>query len=765
MADQIKDIIDSLAKDISSDVGNMNEDELYTISTDFDKILNDALKVFNSSAFDGDGFIKKMRDLDLGSKNKDVIKNVLNDLKHEYVDLSALNQSELLLRRDMYNICTQMPEMRDVIYVIRDSIIECNVATGEVSRSITFENHDNNAALEAQVKEIEIQHDLLMAIKNFIVPNGLMAGELYVHIVPYAKLFAELELMRDMKNINTTGFAQGFRESVPSDIVENFHESKSLYSDNNLKIIMESVSPITKVDSNDIYKINKSNDSNISNDNFPKECVKNILENIHVCNGTSVMMEEMGAHALRDVIIKDYMNNNLVKSSSNTDHFTEAITGSRFSGSIFGNIDQDDVDIKNYANIKGCYVKYLNSLRMVPIRADRKVIGYYYTTTTMDLALNPAQPNGIIDLSYQNYTRDRNLVDTLASMIIKSFDKQMLEKNIKLKNEIAEIIMAHKFSEGRLSFIYIPENEVVRIVLNEDEDGRGHGVIEPTLFPARMYLLLNMYNLLYILNNNTTRIHYLRSSGLNKDYASQIQRQMRKLQARRITVDDVYSYQGVLNKVGGIGEVVLPAGRGDYKAIETDTIEAVSNPFNVEFLEQQRRQAISGTGVPHLLVINAIDEVDFAKTLEMANARFLSTVSSYKIDFNRGITKLYQLLMKYSTNMEDDVIHSFRFQFNAIKQQDLNITTEMINNFNTLFETVSTVYYSKDELEDENGKPTAKQMHLRRELAKEYLPQLDFDKLDEIIKKVNVNATDDVLQKRVSDIKITDDEIKELTKK
>lgn len=765
MADQIKDIIDSLAKDISSDVGNMNEDELYTISTDFDKILNDALKVFNSSAFDGDGFIKKMRDLDLGSKNKDVIKNVLNDLKHEYVDLSALNQSELLLRRDMYNICTQMPEMRDVIYVIRDSIIECNVATGEVSRSITFENHDNNAALEAQVKEIEIQHDLLMAIKNFIVPNGLMAGELYIHIVPYAKLFAELELMRDMKNINTTGFAQGFRESVPSDIVENFHESKSLYSDNNLKIIMESVSPITKVDSNDIYKINKSNDSNISNDNFPKECVKNILENIHVCNGTSVMMEEMGAHALRDVIIKDYMNNNLVKSSSNTDHFTEAITGSRFSGSIFGNIDQDDVDIKNYANIKGCYVKYLNSLRMVPIRADRKVIGYYYTTTTMDLALNPAQPNGIIDLSYQNYTRDRNLVDTLASMIIKSFDKQMLEKNIKLKNEIAEIIMAHKFSEGRLSFIYIPENEVVRIVLNEDEDGRGHGVIEPTLFPARMYLLLNMYNLLYILNNNTTRIHYLRSSGLNKDYASQIQRQMRKLQARRITVDDVYSYQGVLNKVGGIGEVVLPAGRGDYKAIETDTIEAVSNPFNVEFLEQQRRQAISGTGVPHLLVINAIDEVDFAKTLEMANARFLSTVSSYKIDFNRGITKLYQLLMKYSTNMEDDVIHSFRFQFNAIKQQDLNITTEMINNFNTLFETVSTVYYSKDELEDENGKPTAKQMHLRRELAKEYLPQLDFDKLDEIIKKVDVNATDDVLQKRVSDIKITDDEIKELTKK
>ena len=789
MPDNTSKIVDELSNDISANVGNQHEDELSAISNSFDKTLNEALKVFNSSTFDNDGFIKNMRNLELDKKDKDMVKNVLNTLKNEYIDVSAINQSELLMRRDMYNICTQMPEMRDVIYVIRDAIIECNVSTGEVSRNITFENHTDNGSYEAQAKEIEVHHDLLMAIKNFIVPNTLMAGEMYIHVVPYAKLFAELEAIKELKqpgssntgkvqqgykesvNIKKTDGMKAFRESVPQEVLKSFTESKSLYNDGNFKAILESVSPVTKVESADVYKINESTITNTPSttattpDNVSKTEIKTLLENIHVCNGSSVLMEEMGVEGLRDFLFEDYKQNVPKKATNKETHFSEAMSSNGIGGSIFSNIDDDDIQLKSYSHIRGCYVKYLDGLRVAPIRMDRKIIGYYYVTTTNDLTTNVTQPKGIVDLSFQSYTRDKNLVDNLASMIIKSFDKKMLEKNIKLKGEIAEVIMAHKFSEGRLSFIYIPENEVVRIVINEDENGRGHGVIEPTLFPARMYLMLNLYNMLYVLNNNTTRVHYLRSSGMNKDYAAQIQRTMRKFQSRRITVDDIYSYTGAVNKVGGMGEMVLPAGRGDYKALETDTIEAVNNPINVEFLEQQRRQAISGTGVPHLLVINAIDEVDFAKTLEMANTRFLSTVSSYKIDFNRGLNKLYQLLMKYSTEMGDDAIQSFRFQFNAIKQQELNITADMVTNFNAMFELVSTVYYSKEDMEDEKGSPTPKQKHLKRELAKEYLPQLDFDRLDEVIKRVNVAAGDDILQDRVSKINISDQDLAEVQEK
>lgn len=775
-----QEIIDQLQRSISSDVGNNQEDEIDAISSQFDKTLSSALKVFNSNIFDNDGFIKRMRDLELDDKkDKTMVKNVLNNLRTDYVNVESINQNELLMRRDIYNICAQMPEMHDVIYIIRDAVIECNVSTGEVSRSLVFENHENDEdALITQVNELEQRHELLMAIKNFIVPKTLMNGELYIQVVPYSKLFAELEAIsmnRHSRSGNKSapisdGWVEHkeFQESCPNGLLESFkEESKDLYSEENLKLLMESVAPIEAINTKDDAAVQTNGKNDLRSDMaITKDTLSGILHNIDVYNNASVMLSEYGAEGFRDLLVHEIRESGLnVTKKENLSHFDEAQQGYSYgtlAHNVFSTVDEDGIDPGVYGNIKGCYIKYLDGLRMLPIRMDRRVIGYYYATTTMDLQTNSANPNGIIDLSYQNYVKDRRMVDQLANLIIKSFDKKMLEKNIKLKNEIAEIVMAHKFAEGRLSFIYIPEDEVIRFVINEDENGRGHSVLEPSLFPARMYLMLNLYNMLYTLNNNTTRIHYLKSSGLDTDYASQVQRTMRKFQSRRITIDDIFSYSGVLNKVGGMGEMVLPAGRNDYKALETDTIEAAQNPFNVEFLEQQRRQAISGTGVPSLLVINAIDEVDFAKTLEMANTRFLSTASSYKIDMNRGLTKFYQRILKYETDMEPELIQSFRFQFNQMKQQDLVITSDMIQNFNAMVELVSTIFFRQSELEDNEKNPTSKMMHLRKELAKEYLPQLNFDRLEAVIKRVKVAAGEDDLQDKTASIKIDQNDIDSL---
>lgn len=767
-----EDFIDRLSTDISDEVGNIHEDELSTISDDFDKVLLNALNSFNSSLFDNDGFIKKMRDIDIDESDKKAVKNVLNNMQHDYISAESINHSDILIRRDIASICKQMPEMRDSISMIRDSIIECNVATGEVSRSLTFENHENNAVYESKVKEVEKTYDLLMGIKNFIVPQALEKGVKHIHVVPYAKLFAELEMIKERSNIIGLTENTVFKESIPNVVKDSFKTKKTLYTEDNLSLLLESTSAVTKANNaNDIKSENNNLEVQLeSDDKILKQGLTTILESIEVYNGSSELYAEMGNDGFKDFIFYEYSkfkekNDEAkgIKKEKTDQHFMEAMGFSNHVSGEFGRIDQEDVDISNYKNIKGAYVKYLDDLKMIPVTMDRRVVGYYYSTTTIDLHNSAIQPNGIVDLSLTNYSKDRSMIDQLANIIIRSFDKKMLERNIKLKNEIVEIIMAHKFSEGRLSFIYIPENEIIRLPVNEDENGKGHSVIEPSLFPARMYSLANMHNMMYVLNNNTTRIHYLKSSGLNKNYGAQIQRVMRKFQSRRITVDDIYSYSGALNKIGGMGEMVLPAGRGgDFKVLEHDTIDAVNTPINIEFLEQQRRQAITGTGVPQLLVINAIDEVDFAKTLELANARYLSAVSSYKIDLNRGITKLYRALLRYTTDLEEDVIRSFNFQFNQVKQQELNITSDMIQNFNNQVEVTMAIYFKKNEMEDEKGNPTNKQMLLRRELAKVYLPQLDFDNLEEIVKRVNRDDVDLQLQDKVADVDIEDEDLDDI---
>ena len=89
----------------------------------------------------------------------------------------------------------------------------------------------------------------------------------------------------------------------------------------------------------------------------------------------------------------------------------------------------------------------------------------------------------------------------------------------------------------------------------------------------------------------------------------------------------------------------------------------------------------------------------------------------------------------------------------------------MITNFNSLVEVVSSIYYDKDEIEDDKGNPTPKQKYLRKELAKRYLPQLDFDTLDEAVKEVDLIANKDILQDKVNKVSITDEDLNEVEEK
>lgn len=751
-------IIQQLSDDISNIVGNVRENDLKSIDDDFYKILKDNLENFNSSNFDTDGFIRRFSDIDIGNKyDKDMIKRILGGAKSDYVGINDINSNDVLLKRDIFNICTQMPEMRDVIYTVRDSIIESDVVTGEISRSLIFQNNESEDN-QTIAKELEKQFDLQMAVKNFIVPQTLMIGEFYINIVSYARLFAEVEAAQ-MK-LNPRSFVSSKNKSSAK--TESKNISYTLNNEANLNYIKESVSLdtiSTVLETRDIESGSSISKSAAPDKKVNDADIKSILENISVLpEGSSVLMQELGVQGIQTLLKEETKEKDLGSEKT----FFENIINNIYPND--DEIEYEGIPYKKYAHIKGCYIKYLDPLRVVPISLDRRVIGYCYISSQVNSQTNPAQPNGVVDVSVAHYTKDKQLVNSLADVIIRSFNKQMLDNNIKLKNEIADVIMGHQFSKSRLSFVFIPENEIIRLIVNEDENGKGHSIIEPSLFPARMYLLLTMYNMIYTLNNNTTRIHYLKSSGLNKDYAAQVQRAIRKFQSRRITIDDIYSYSGVLNKVGGMGEMVLPAGRGggDFKAIETDTIAAVDKPIDVEFLEQQRRQAISGTGVPALMVINALDEVDFAKTLELANTRYLSTVSSYKIDFNKGLTKFYQLILKYNTNLSDAEINSFLYKFNNIRQPALNITNQMINDFNTLNELASNIYFSTNELQDEENKPSNIAIVLKRKLAEEYLPQLDYSKMDEIIEKVRIEANQMTLTQKAAKEKIDDTDMKSI---
>lgn len=742
------EFIGKLSDEIAKDVNNNDVNQIDEIYSQFTKALNDTLKSFNSASFDNNGFLQRLENMDLGDKdNQEVLKNILNSIKVDYADVQALNRSEILIKRDLENVCFQMPELKTAVSIMADSIIESNTATGEVSRSYLFENNESELN-DSRVTEIERNFKLFKSIKNYIIPRTLVTGESYVHVTPYSKLFAELKARKD-KEYTLWNKNRGV-----------VHESHSLYTEANLKLLMESVSLPVKMDNDDSIKLEnpekKLNSTEVNN--ISKEQMKIILENISVENHSSLFLEEYGFDGLTEFLKSEIRSQNLRPSN-------RVLAEAQLLDGLIDDqpVNQDeDLDLDKFQDVKGCYIKYLHGLQIVPIRLDRKIIGYYYITSSMDLAINPAQPTGVVDLSFQHYTKDKNLLENLSKLVIQAFDKKMLEHNIKLKNEIAEIIMAHKFMNGKLKFVFIPENEVIRFVINEDEEGKGHSVLEPSLFPARLYTMLLLFSMLFVLNNLPTRIHYMKSSGLNKDYAAQIQKVMRKIQSRRITIDDIYSFSGVLNKVGGMGEMILPTGRGDFKALETETIPGAEQPIQIELLDRLRKEAILGTCVPYSMVTDAIEGVDFAISVRMNNARFNSKVAALKIDFNSGITELYQRIFKYATDLEDDIISSFKFMFNNAQHQELAVSNEMIGNVNSIIDHISSCEFTEAELKDENGVPTKLGLLLRRHLTEKYLPQLDFENLDKIINKVKEEANQSDLEKKVQKTDINEKDFEEL---
>ena len=808
-------IVDQLGAEISGQVGNSEESEIGIIQTGFDKTLNDALETFNSKQFDNEGFISKLQGIDLkNTSDKDSMQRILNNIKTEFNDVNAINNSDMMLRRDIQSICLQMPEMRDVVYVIRDSVIESDAVTGGVSRTVAFMSSEGKINEEHQplIHKIEKKYGLELAIKNFIVPQTLMIGEMYVNIIPYKKLFAEIEAMagksqgtlggQSLTQGNNLRLPQGagagvgmeskktslkhkareilFTEGVDAKgklhqwncITELADGSLSLDTKENLQYLKESMAEDTKYEIDNISKITRQGDKKGINGGFVEgkdmeHHLKMMLSNIRVqSESTSTLLQEVGGEAMYELLKKEAGDDFLDNANGNKAFF-ENVMNSASMGLPKGNrktngLGDEEPPYEKYKDVKGCYIKYLDPLKVVPIRMDRKVIGYYYVTTSMDLQIKPNQPNGVVDLSFQHYAKDRNLVANLASIVIRSFDKPMLDKNVQLKEEISEIIMEHRFAESRLSFLFIPEDEMIRFVVNEDAYGKGHSVIEPALFPARMYLMLMLYNMLYTLNNTTTRVHYLRSSGMNKDYASQIQRAIRKIQSRRITIDDIYSYSGVLNKVGGLGEMVLPSGRGDFKALDTQTIPAVDNPVNIELLEVLRRQAVTGCGVPALLILDAIDQVDFAKTLELANTRFLSAVSNYKIDFNRFLTTFYQKILEYTSDLSENDINSLTFKFKNINQPLLDITNHMIQNFNAFVDLMASMYFLPEELE-KDGKPTRIAIEFRRSVAEKYISQVNYEEMDNIVEKTKTRAAEEKVQGKANEIDIDDDDVEKVT--
>ena len=389
----------------------------------------------------------------------------------------------------------------------------------------------------------------------------------------------------------------------------------------------------------------------------------------------------------------------------------------------------------NFADIKDCYIKMMSPINLLPMEIMDEVIGYYYI---IEEDITPLAGILTSTMYYDRFDQNRshnNVLNTLAETIVRAFDKKFLVKNMKFKRLIVEAITYYKLHNKRVRFQFIPKEYICPFKVNRDEHGRGVSILQDSLFYAKLYLMHLLFKeMTMILNSNDTKVNYVRQSGIDKNIANKIQDIIRIKQQRQITLQDMFSYTTLINKIGQGAELYIPVGKNEVRGIETEILSGQDVDMNTPFMELLKKSAITATPVPDALLA-LYNDAEFAKQIEMSNNRFRGTIVSFQLTYNVDITEWYRHILRHTTSIPESVISAFKFNFIKPKHGDGSVTAELIQNHEAKQNFITQIYYGQNQ-DDEEIAPAVDQF--KKLYAKEKLQQLGFAELDELYIQANI---------------------------
>ena len=771
MADKInEDILNGLLTDVLGDSEGKPVKKDEVVAT-----IEGILKKYNLST--DLSFVEKIAKLKFANNKGEEVS--ISDLPNELQDAAFLpvnTIADIALRQDLDLIVSQIPEWYTALQVTRDAICEADTVNGKLSRTIKFD-HSNLSDTEKdtlleKVEDVEDRLKLHHIIKNHVVFNTELYGESYVYTVPYAKVFSDLykyklnkkdkrnsESVANMFETSSRMNGYGYGESVEVSLNKAtvIQESHSVYNNENKQTNIMEGAWISEPEIMDVVPMyhakpmSENKEFNLQEKKMIKEYdqqvesfMREIGDNISYINeDIALPVIEDSPHDLRLAYDTKY-NQSHPEYVKNTKAIFEAV--------INDATDNTSEFEKEFGQVKGCYIRILPATKLIPLRIDRTIIGYYYIADQTRPEKSGERRNSGLSgytlrtpsIGYDTFSPDQMFCEKLATKIINNFDLKFMRDNTALHAQIVAILQTHKFNEAMMRFIFIPAEHVCPFIVNEDGLGHGHSMLEPGLITARMYMFLKLYSILYQINNSQVRMYNLRMSGIDTNYKQFVQDTMRKFAARRITANDIFNYRTSMTKVSGGSELIMPLGAGDTPPISVETVEAAQTPINTDLMDQMKTEAVNCTPVPALLLTNGgVSEIEFAKETELANTKFNSFISGQKLELNPYLTDFYRRIMRWETDIDPEIIKTLEFSFRMPTAKFLNITTEKIQNMQSFMEFIIPIWLSdkerKDSKDAENDTSAVARM-FKKKILQEYMPEIDVELFDRLVNEARDEA-------------------------
>ena len=625
-------------------------------------------------------------------------------------------RNKALLFQDLEIITEQLVELNEAINTTRDDIVASDDVGSEISRSLSFsadgKDSDKYDELIEEVKDIEKKYGLNYMVREHIVPKTLKYGEYYVYIIPERTLFENGQKRKiEMTSgaVVETTEANTFLESLKLD-----KDHKDIKADDMMSYISENIK--------------------INNSDMPLP----ILENTNY----------MGA--MKD--LEDFNSlSNLLKKQKNKKDNKDKDNG--FSSLGFSD-GVKSFKMDDWSNVKGCYIKLLDPKKVIPVKLLNYTIGYYYMhDAEMDVTNHHCNHGHRFSSVMSNVTNKpedkQSLLSNIANAIVRSFDKKYLADNPEFKELIINSLMYNEMYKKKLHFQFIPGDHICRFSINEDENGNGQSMLYKSLFYAKLYLSLLVFNMItYLTKSQDTIVTYVKTSGIDKNMVNKTMDLARQWKAKQIGIGDLMDYSSIYSKIGTGRDLFIPEGESGERGLSWDVIQGQDVNMQNELMEQLKEAFINGTGVPSV-IMNYINEADFAKTLVMANAKQIRRVMMYQDNFNEDITEMYQKILCYCTDMEMEDIANFKYTLQRPKTLPNNNLVDMLGYGDQIIDFVEKSEFGQyaEETPELN---TTKDM-FRKEFSRKVLPMLPWELIDEIMENVKLEVVKDTVKKANKD--------------
>lgn len=434
-------------------------------------------------------------------------------------------------------------------------------------------------------------------------------------------------------------------------------------------------------------------------------------------------------------------------------------------------------------------LKKLKAENIVKLEFDGKVYGYVYVDTiTIDekdktqrtgsgsASPDPnAQPN-LVTTSVQNVlysssdidkgvTGEKKTVindpklmfiaDTFVNRLSKKQNVKLLKKSEQLKYVVYHSLITRRITKDeKVRVLFFTPDEVVHI-------DRKQSIFDNVLFFAKLYIATLITILMQNIVRGADKRAYYVDIGLENDAANAINSVIRDIKTKELSNVHNMDLTSMLNVLGDFNDYYIPSIDGE-KPIEIATVDGLSNvSLDNDFLNWLSNNIFSGIGLP-AAYLTEVENIDFAKSLAMQNSRFIRDIVAEQVLFGFGYSELLRkLYMKEhgselkeqkkanasaERKKEKSSIHLLNIESIEVKfpsPVSLNMTNmnDQINNLNTLVDSLTEVLDIKADDKD------AATPIFKREMYKKYLPNLNWDEIDDIMAKVKRDLQESKIKK------------------